>query len=191
MGIGEPDMVAIACFIGPNRCRAADDLRDAQHAEIAPVEAVGCSRVHHEQLAIAQHLAARPYGQRATQSVARARHADISAIDGDAMRESADALAAHSGDALQKRYAGREVMPFSQQTPQFRRRFDGDAFADVQACLAADRVKPSRHRGSRVPHGIARDRNDQRRECGGQDGASQDEAAPGHGNSALRWSQAR
>jgi soluble lytic murein transglycosylase-like protein len=57
--------------------------------------------------------------------------------------------------------------------------------------LATDVVESGRHRCGGVPHHVTRDRNGQRRECGGCDDASQEEAATRHGNSALRWSQAR
>ena len=123
--------------------------------------------------------------------VARARRADNGAVDGHTVTETADSLAANSGDALQQRNAGRKVMPFGEQSSQFRRRQNRDALADVQACPATDGVEPGRHARGRIPHRVTRDRNGQRRECGGRDEASQDETARAHGNSALRWSQAR
>lgn len=135
-------------------------------------------------------MAARPGRQGAAQTVPRTRRADILVVNRNAQSITADALAAYSRDALQQRDACREVTPLGEQSAQFGRRLNRDPLANMQASLATDGVEPGGDRGGRIPHGEARDWHGQCRErCATYDGCKY-HAAPLHGRSALRWSQA-
>ena len=123
--------------------------------------------------------------------VARTRDACKAAIDGDAMTESANALAAHSGDAFEERDADRQIAAFVEQAAQRRRWLNGDTFADMKAGFAADRIQPHRHARRNIPHRIMRNRRGQRGKRARTNDASEEDAGPYHDDSLLRWSQAR
>lgn len=188
--IGEPDARARSGLVGPHRYRAADDVDRPERAEVAPVEAARCARAHHEDLAAPQRHAARPCGERASATVAGERPTGRAAVDADAQPMAADALAAHRGYPLEQRNAGRQIAAFGEQAPEFGRRVDRDAFAGMQAGLAADRIEPGRNARGYVPHRMMRDRDDQRRQGSGRHAGSENEAAP-HRSIARRRSHAR
>ncbi len=76
----------------PERCRAANDRRHRQRAEIAAVEAVGLRGIHQEDLARPERAAARPNGQQTAAMVVRERRSDEGAVDGNAEVLAADSL---------------------------------------------------------------------------------------------------
>src|SRR3546814_17909196 len=86
----------------------------------------------------------------------------LHAVDSKAGRKAADALSGNGSNEFQGGHPVGQIAAFAHHAAQFGGLFDGDAFADVEAGLAPDCVKPRRNAGRSVPHQVGSGREDRK-----------------------------
>src|SRR3954469_4830657 len=121
-GVGTPFEAAVACFVGPDGQRAADDRTARQRPKVPTVHAVRRIPVHEEEFAVGDTTAALPDRQLATGAVA-----DAGASDRRAVGENVETIAA---DGLPR---GPEWQEGDDTVADLRRRLHVNRAAEIAA----------------------------------------------------------
>src|SRR5208282_1368876 len=135
----------------PNWLRAANDRGRRQRPEIPTVKRVAGLPVHEKDVAVRDDTAAPPDRQRAAATVALARVSDRNGINGDRAADTADGLSGERQNALQERYAPRQVSPFGKERCDIFRGPDNDQIIDLESGHWPDKIETDRDARARVP----------------------------------------
>ena len=136
---------------GPEWSRTPEDRGCRKRTEIAAVEGIGGLPVHEEDLALRNHAAALPNGQRPATviSLASERHHD--AIDHDGETDAADGLTGKGNHLLQERHAERQIVPLRQKPRDLLGRRDDDEIRHRQMILRLHMIKTDWYARRSIP----------------------------------------